>query len=138
MTYSGGAAPAGSVLTVVDTTTVSGAGATQLTKQVQNLTVGGGYGTTNAALPGQGLQYQLVLTNEGSAALATVVVNDSTPAFTTFAAAACPASRPANLTACSVTVQPAVGGQGALQWTFTGTLAPGAQVSVTYQVTVAQ
>jgi hypothetical protein len=34
--------------------------------------------------------------------------------------------------------KPAAGAQGALQWTFTGTLAPGAQTAVTYRVVVAQ
>ena len=138
MAYSGSAAPAASVLTVTDTTTVTTAGAPQLTKQVQNLTLGGVYGTSNTALPGNTLQYQLTVANVGSAALAAVVVDDATPAFTTFVAAACPASLPTGLTACSVSTKPAAGASGALQWTFTGTLAPGAQTAVTYQVVVAQ
>jgi uncharacterized repeat protein (TIGR01451 family) len=138
LVYSGSAAPATSVLAVTDTTTVATAGAPQLSKQVQNLSLSGAYGTANTALPGHTLQYQLTVANAGSAALAAVVVNDATPAFTTFVSAACPASLPTGLTACSVSTKPAVGAQGALQWTFTGTLAPGAQTAVTYQVAVAQ
>ncbi|MDR3454540.1 MAG: hypothetical protein P4L96_17365 [Rhodoferax sp.] len=138
--YSGSAAPATSVLTRTDTTTVGSSGGLQLTKQVQNITTGGSYGTANNAAPGNTLQYQLSITNLGSGPLSTVVLNDSTPAFTTFLSAACPApaTLPAGLTACSVSTQPAVGGQGALQWTFTGTLAPGSQTSVTFQAQVAQ
>jgi uncharacterized repeat protein (TIGR01451 family) len=101
-------------------------------------TLGGAYGTSNTALPGNTLQYQLTVANAGSGALAAVVVDDATPAFTTFVSAACPASLPTGLTACSVSTKPAVGGYGALQWIFTGTLAPGAQTAVTYQVLVAQ
>jgi uncharacterized repeat protein (TIGR01451 family) len=136
--FSGSAAPAISVLAITDTTTVATAGALQLTKQVQNLTLGGAYGTSNTALPGNTLQYQLTVANAGSAALAAVVVDDATPAFTTFVSAACPASLPTGFTACSVSTKPAVGAQGALQWIFTGTLASGAQTAVTYQVVVAQ
>jgi len=66
-----------------------------------------------------------------------VVVSDATPSFTAFVSAACPSTLPSGLTACSVNTKPAVGSQGALQWTFAGSLAPGSQAAVTYQVTVA-
>jgi hypothetical protein len=55
--------------------------------------------------------------------LATLMIYDATPAFTTFVSAACPATLPAGIITCSVTTQPAVGASGALQWTFTGALA---------------
>ena len=66
------------------------------------------------------------------------MVTDATPAFTRFVSAACPSpvSLPEGLTGCSVSSQPAVGGQGALAWTLVGSLAPGAAVTVSYQVTV--
>ena len=89
-TASGVAAPAAITLTRTDTTTVAGAGAVTLAKQVQNLTLGTGYGTSNSALPGHLLQYQLTIANPGSSGLAAVVVNDATPAYTTFVSAACP------------------------------------------------
>jgi uncharacterized repeat protein (TIGR01451 family) len=138
LAYSGSAAPPATVLTVTDTTTVTTATNAQLVKQVQNVTLAGAYTTANTALPGNVLQYQLSVSNQGSAAVSTVVVNDATPPFTTFVSAACPATLPSGLTACAVTVQPAVGASGAVQWTFQGSLAAGAQTAVTYQVTIAQ
>ena len=132
-TYSGAAAPATNVVTRVDVTTVASAGALRLVKQVQNLTTGTALSTNNNALPGNTLQYQLSLTNQGSSPLTTLLVNDTTPAFTTFLSAACPAP---TAVACSVSSQPAVGAQGGVQWTFTGSLAPGDQTSVTFQVMV--
>ena len=140
LTYSGPAAPSASALTRTDTTTVANAGALQLLKQVQNLTTASPLTTSNNAVPGNRLQYQISLSNQGSSALTTVVVNDTTPTFTQFVSASCPlpAALPAGFTACNVTVQPAAGGQGALQWTFTGTLASGGQTAVTFQVQVIQ
>jgi uncharacterized repeat protein (TIGR01451 family) len=134
--YSGSAAPATQVATVIDTTTVTVA-ATQLTKQVENVTQSGSYGTSNTALPGNTLQYQLTIVNQGSAALSTVVISDSTPAYTTFLSGACPGTLPSALTGCTLSA-PSAGATGALQWTFSGALAPGTQTTVTYQVTVTQ
>lgn len=125
-------------LTRTDTTTVSAPGTVQLSKLVSNLTQGGAAGTSNNAVPGDTLQYQIVVKNPGSAAISNLVVDDFSPSFTNFVSASCPApvSLPAGLTACVVAAQPAVGAQGALRWTFTGSLAPGAQVIVSFQVTV--
>ena len=110
-----------------------------LYKQVQNLSLATAYGTSNSGAPGQTLQYLLTIANLGAAPLHTVVVNDATPAYTTFVSAACPApaALPAGLTACSVTSAPATGGQGGLSWSFTGTMAPGSQTAVSYQVQIA-
>ena len=133
------AAPAlAATLTRTDTTTVSLSGGVLLSKLVSNVTRGGAAGTSNNASPGDTLQYQLVVSNPGSAAVGQLLVSDATPAFTRFVAAACPASAslPTGLTACSVSAQPAPGAQGAVAWSFTGKLAPGATVSVSYQVTV--
>jgi len=138
LAYSGSAAPPANVVTATDTTTVTTSTNAQLVKQVQNVTLAGAYTTANTALPGNVLQYQLSVSNQGSAAVSTVVVNDATPPFTTFVSAACPATLPTGLTACAVTVQPTVGASGALQWTFQGSLAAGAQTAVTYQVTIVQ
>lgn len=66
------------------------------------------------------------------------MINDATPAFTSYLSAACPGSLPSGITGCSISTQPAVGAQGGLQWTFTGSLAPSAQLAVTYQVKVNQ
>ena len=120
--------------TRADTTTVGTAGLT-LTKEVRNVTTAGAFGTNNTALPGQTLEYRITYTNTGSGVLSTVVLTDSTPAFTVFVSATCGANVP-NITSCSATTQPSVGGVGALAWTLVGTLAPGSQSNVLYRVSV--
>jgi uncharacterized repeat protein (TIGR01451 family) len=136
LAYAGSAAPAASVLAVTDVTTVATT-TTQFTKQVRDLTLGTAYATANAALPGDTLEYQLTVTNDGNTGLAAVVVSDATPAYTTFLAATCPAALPTGITACAVATQPAVGAQGGVQWVLSGVLAPGAQLVVSYEVLVA-
>jgi uncharacterized repeat protein (TIGR01451 family) len=134
------AAPALAISTVraTDITTVGLAGDLALGKLVGNVTQAIAAATSVAAKPGDTLQYTLTATNNGTQPLSTLLVSDSTPAFTNFVAAACPGVLPAGITGCAVTTQPAVGAQGALQWTFTGSLAPGAQLVVTYRVKVDQ
>ena len=117
-------------------TTVGAPGTLALTKLVSNLTQGGAAATAVNANPGDTLQCTLTATNNGAQSLATVVIYNATPAFTTFVAAACPATLPPGISACSVSTQPAVGASGALQWTFTGSLAASASVAVTYQVKI--
>ncbi len=136
--YSNASPALAATATRTDTTTVSASGAVLLSKLVSNLTQGTAAGTSNNAVPGDTLQYQLTVSNPGSTPISQLTINDSTPAFTRFVSAACPAtaSLPATLSACTVSRQPAVGAQGALLWTFTGSLAPGALVIVSYQVTV--
>jgi uncharacterized repeat protein (TIGR01451 family) len=123
-------------LAASDVTTVGAPGTLALTKLVSNLTQGGAAATAVNANPGDILQYTLTATNNGAQSLATVAIYDATPAFTTFVAAACPATLPAGISACSVSTQPAVGASGALQWTFTGSLAASASLVVTYQVKI--
>jgi uncharacterized repeat protein (TIGR01451 family) len=94
--------------------------------------------TSVNANPGDTLQYTLTATNNGTQALSTLFVSDSTTAFTGFVSASCPGPLPTGITACVVTVQPAVGAQGELKWTFTGSLASGAQLMVNYRVKVDQ
>jgi hypothetical protein len=64
------------------------------------------------------------------------VIDDATPAFTTFVSAACPGTLPAGVSSCTLTAQPAAGATGAVQWTFGGSLASGAALVVTFQVKV--
>jgi len=123
-------------LTASDVTTVGAPGTLSLTKLVSNLTQGGAAATAVSANPGDTLQYTLTATNNGAQSLATLVINDATPAFTTFVSAACPATLPPGISACSVSTQPAVGAGGALQWTFTGSLAASGSLAVTYQVKI--
>ena len=136
--YSNASPALSSTLSATDMTTVGQPGALALSKQVSNVTQGGAAATAVSANPGDTLQYTLTAVNNGSQALSTLVVNDTTAAFTTYLSAACPGTLPASLTGCSVSTQPAVGAQGALQWTFTGQLASGAQLAVTYRVKVDQ
>ena len=119
-----------------DVTTVGAPGTLSLTKLVSNLTQGGAAATAVSANPGDTLQYTLTATNNGAQSLATLAIYDATPAFTTFVSAACPATLPAGISACSVSTQPAVGAGGALQWTFTGSLAASGSLAVTYQVKI--
>jgi uncharacterized repeat protein (TIGR01451 family) len=127
-----------SSLTAQDITTVGPPGALVLSKLVSNLTQGGAAATTVSATPGDTLQYTLTAVNNGTQALNTLVVSDATPAFTTFVSAACPATLPSGINTCSVSTKPAAGASGSLQWTFTGSLAPSARFTVTYQVKVNQ
>ncbi|MBK7660968.1 MAG: DUF11 domain-containing protein [Betaproteobacteria bacterium] len=121
-----------------DTTTVANAGGAGLTlaKSVRNVTLGGIAGTANTARPNDVLEYTVAYTNGGSGALNSIVITDATPAFTTFLSATCTAPLPASLTACSPTTQPSVGGSGAIAWTLTGSLAPGASGTVVFTVRV--
>ncbi|HWZ45994.1 MAG TPA: right-handed parallel beta-helix repeat-containing protein [Candidatus Saccharimonadales bacterium] len=88
-----------------------------------------------AALPGATLTYTVIYTNDSSAPLSNLKINDTTPAYTTFLSAVCGAPLPASLTACAITV-PAVGQSGAIQWTFTGTLSPSQSGTVSFSVKI--
>jgi len=125
-------------ISVTDVTTVGEPAALVLQKRVSNLTRGGVPATNASATPGDVLLYTLSAQNQGSAPLTTLAIHDSTAAFTTFVSAACPGALPAGITACSVSSQPAVGAAGGVRWTFTGALAPGIQLSVSYQVRLNQ
>lgn len=136
--YTGAAPALGSALLVTDTTTVGPSGGLTLGKLVNNVTQGGAAALSVTAKAGDTLQYTLTAINNGSQPISAVVINDATPAYTTYLSAACPGSLPAGISACSVSTQPAVGTQGGLQWSFGGSLTPGAQLSVTYLVKVNQ
>ncbi len=97
-----------------------------LTKALNNLT----------PLPGATIVYIITYTNNSSAALGNIVINDATVAYTTFLAASCITPLPASLSACTVTTQPAVNGTGPLVWTLSGNLQPGANGQVTFSVKV--
>lgn len=85
------------------------------------------------ALPGDIITYTIAYRNDSSGVLTTLVINDATPAFTVFQAAAC-GPNPANITSCTLTSQPAVNSTGALVWTLGGGLLPGANSTVTFSV----
>ena len=85
--------------------------------------------------PGDLLEYRIHYTNTGSTAIADLVINDMTPAFTSFVSSACGLPLPALLTLCTP-VFPVVGAVGPVKWQFTGSLQPGTSGSVSYQVQV--
>lgn len=136
--YTGASPALASTLTVQDVTTGGEPTALVLKKLVSNVTRGGSNGLSVAASPGETLQYTLTAQNNGASPLTTLVINDATPAFTTYVGTTCVTPYPAGISGCSVTTQPAAGNAGNLQWTFAGSLAAGAQISVTYQVKLTQ
>src|SRR5207245_5843472 len=87
------------------------------------------------ATPGTTITYTLTFTNDSAGNLSNVVIYDSTPAFTTFVSAACPATLPNTLTSCSIT-SPAASAAGSIKWTFAGTLAPSQSGIVTFKVKI--
>jgi uncharacterized repeat protein (TIGR01451 family) len=88
------------------------------------------------ALPGETITYTIVYNNASTGALTNIVINDVTPAYTTFVAANSSAL-PANLAAVNINA-PGVGGTGSITWQFTGTLAPANTGTVTFQIKIAQ
>ncbi len=112
-----------------------GATGLALAKGVRNVTLGGASGTSNTARPNDILEYTVTYTNNSSSTVSTIVVNDSTPAFTTFQSAACGALPP-GISACVVSTQPAVNGTGAIAWTLTGSLLSGGSGTVLFTVRV--
>jgi uncharacterized repeat protein (TIGR01451 family) len=134
--YSNASPALAATVTASDVTTLASPGALALTKVVSDLTTGSAAATADSANPGDTLQYTLTATNNGAQPLSTLVISDATPSYTTFVSAACPATLPAGITSCNVTAQPAVGASGAVQWTFAGSLAASASLTVTYQVKI--
>jgi uncharacterized repeat protein (TIGR01451 family) len=88
----------------------------------------------STALPGEVITYTITFTNVTSDVLSSVVVYDSTPAYTTFGGASYD-TLPQNLTGVTQ-VNPSAGGTGPIRWTFDGTLKPGASGTVYFWVTV--
>jgi uncharacterized repeat protein (TIGR01451 family) len=127
-TYTGASPALATNLTRIDVTTVGNpttAGLTLL-KAVDKAT----------ALPGETITYTITYANNSDAPLASVIIYDATPAFTTFISAT-NSTLPTNFTAIAISA-PSVGASGAVKWTFTGTLAPGSTGAVEYKVNVVQ
>lgn len=120
------AAPAlASFVDVGDLTTTMVGGGLEIVKSVDVAT----------ARPGDYLQYTITYTNLGAEPLASIVIQDATPAFTVFDSASCVALG-AGLTGCSVATAPAPGAAGGVAWALAGALAPGASGSVGFRVRV--
>ena len=147
-TYTNASPSLSASFTLDDTTTVSSV-ALELKKEVRNVTQSGSFGINNQAKSGETLEYRITYTNNGDAPIRSLVVNDTTPGYTTFVSATagttpstltgCTKRTPANaapaaLAACA-DVQ-AVGGTGAIEWKFVGSIAPGGTGTVLFQVKV--
>jgi uncharacterized repeat protein (TIGR01451 family) len=143
-TYSNANPSLSSTYVLNDVTMVSSS-ALDLVKQVRNVTTGGTFGLNNQAKSGDILEYQITYTNNATTPITSLVINDATPAYTSFISQTA-GTTPASLTACTKTApgNTAVacsaaqtpGGSGSLSWSFTGPLNPGATGSVTFQVKV--
>lgn len=88
---------------------------------------------TNAT-PGSTIVYTITFENSGTTTLTQLKIEDTTPAFTTYAGSTC-GTLPSGL-ACAVAAKPEVGANGKVEWGITGTLAPGASGTVTVTVKV--
>ena len=125
-TYTGAAPALAAGVSLTDVTTVmAGGSGLVLTKSVDRA----------SARPGDVLTYTITYANLSNAPLTAIQVADATPAYTVFENASC-GTAGAGLTACGVSAQPAVGAAGAVRWTLTGGLQPGASGSVTFRVRV--
>jgi uncharacterized repeat protein (TIGR01451 family) len=123
-TYTGAVPALSATLTRSDATTVAGQTGLVLTKTVDKA----------AAKSGDNITYVIAYRNVGADNLGSLVINDMTPAYTTFVSQT-NSALPAGLTSIAATT-PAVNASGALRWSFTGNLAPNASGTVTFVVKV--
>ncbi|MDB5743499.1 MAG: conserved repeat domain protein [Polaromonas sp.] len=135
--------------TLHDITTV-GTSTLELKKEVRNVTQGVLiFGINNQAKSGETLEYRITYTNNAATPITNLMVNDTTPVYTTFVASST-GTTPATLTACTKNTplnplpQPAVscsalqtaGGTGGISWRFAGSLSPSGTGDVLFQVKV--
>jgi len=113
----------------------TGSTALDLRKEVRNLTQSGSWGTSNAARPGEQLEYRLTYSNLAIEPILNLVVRDMTPAFTSYVSGACTLPLPSGLSLCTI-VAPPTGATGAIEGQFVGALGSSLSGSVTYRVKV--
>jgi uncharacterized repeat protein (TIGR01451 family) len=126
-TYTNASPALSSTLSVIDTTTVGAVAAGLVLKKTVDKAT---------ALPNDTVTYTLTYQNNSNVPLASIVINDATPAFTTFLSATCVLPLPTAITACVALPVPAVAGVGTIKWTLTGTLSPSSTGQVRYSVKV--
>lgn len=123
-----------------DRVSVVAAGSITLVKRVRNVTTGGVLGTTSTGNPGDVLQYVIVFTNPSAASVADVTVFDQTPSYTSLFAppGASVLVTPPGMS-CGVAV-PSGGGSngyvGPVRWACTGTMSPGTEGRVAFEVKI--
>jgi uncharacterized repeat protein (TIGR01451 family) len=127
------------VVSATDGTTVINGDLTLLKEQALDANLDGNpdsaYSTadiTTGALPGRSIRYRITVTNTGTAPATQVKVFDTTPAFTTYTT-----NNPAAVSPGSVTIVPANGASGSLEFNV-GTLNPGQSAVVTFGVVIQQ
>lgn len=127
---------------LINTDTIKvGQASLELIKRVRNVTLAQTFSTSNAALPGHVLEYEIKFLNTTTYPLANFSVQDATPSYTVFVSASCPSVLPSGLISCVVpshatATAPSINSSGIIRWNFTGALQAGASGAVTYQVKV--
>ena len=88
------------------------------------------------ATSGTVITYTITYINDSTGTISSLIINDSTPAYTTFQSAACGAPLPSGVTACTISTQPSLGSTGTIQWTLTGSMNASQTGTVTFSVKV--
>ena len=112
-----------------------------MSKTVRNVTTAGAASTSNQAMPGHTLSYNIAFSNSGGGAITELLISDHTPAYSVLAQpVSCPASLPDGISNCTVLYPAAAdntaGYSGDVQWRFDGALSAGASGEVGYEVEV--
>ena len=137
--YSGASpALANAVLTVTDVTTAGEASALVLKKMVSNVTRGGASSTSVNAEPRRSPAVHADRAEHRRRGADHAGDQRCDACLHHLRLGGLPGTLGSGITSCSVSTQPGVGAAGNLQWTFTGSLAPGGQMAVTYQVKLSQ
>jgi uncharacterized repeat protein (TIGR01451 family) len=116
----------------------AGGGTVVLRKLVKNITQDTPEGTANMGKIGDRLRYRLVIANPGTRPATDVKVFDITPAYTVLEAAS--TSTIVGGATCMLVTPPSVtqGYSGPLEWRCPGSLPPGQEGSLTFDVVIAQ
>ena len=146
MTYEDSAATGHALViqqSITDLTRVINAaeGLLVLSKTVRNVSTAGTPTTSNQALPGHSLDYNIVFSNSGGGSISELLISDHTPAYSVLSEpVSCPATLPDGVSTCTILVPEAAdnvaGYSGDVQWRFDGSLAAGASGEVGYEVMV--
>lgn len=113
-------------------------GTLQLTKTVRNVTQGSPEGVSNGASAGDVLEYRIYVETVGTVPARDIVVYDRTPPYTALSSAVPSPITLADGVECTLDEPLAntPGYDGALRWSCTGVLQPGAQGFVAFEVSI--